>query len=163
MSRRSRAREVALQLLYHHDINSEMSRSWVEKFVHERINEQGSEVFCLTLYDGVTSQLTTIDAQLTSAADNWKLARMTTVDRNVLRLGAFEILHSRETPAAVAIDESIELVRRYGTEDSPAFVNGVLDRILQVKKAEANSQPASASPDGAALPTAAESIPETAP
>jgi len=114
-----------------------MPRSWVEKFIHERVNEPDGEAFCLTIYDGVLIHLEAIDSQLTAAAENWKLARMTTVDRNVLRIGAYEILHSPEIPAAVAIDESIELVRRYGTEDSPSFVNGVLDRILQVKKAEA--------------------------
>ena len=85
--------------------------------------------FCLTLYDGVIAHLEEIDANLSAAAENWRLARMTTVDRNVLRLGAFELLHAADMPAAAVMDEAIELARRYGAADSPAFVNGILDRL----------------------------------
>jgi transcription antitermination protein NusB len=72
-----------------------------------------------------------IDRRLTEAAENWRLVRMAVVDRNVLRLGAYELLHTPETPPSVALDEAIELARRYGSADSPAFVNGVLDRLRQ--------------------------------
>ena len=85
--------------------------------------------FCLALYDGVVSKLDEIDARLAAAVENWRLPRMPTVDRNVLRLGAYELLHTPETPAQVAFDEAIELARRYGSADSSAFVNGVLDRV----------------------------------
>jgi N utilization substance protein B len=78
-----------------------------------------------------------IDAKISAAAENWRIARMPTVDRNILRLGAFELLHMQDTPAAVAFDEAIELARRYGTTDSSAFVNGVLDRLRR----EAFSEP----------------------
>jgi N utilization substance protein B len=81
------------------------------------------------LYDGVVAHLVDIDQRLTQAAENWRLQRMPAVDRNILRLGAFELLHSADTPAAVAFDEAIELAKRFGTADSPAFVNGVLDQL----------------------------------
>jgi N utilization substance protein B len=77
----------------------------------------------------VVAHLDEIDRRLTAAAENWRLPRMAAVDRNVLRLGAHELLYLPETPAAVAFDEAIELARRYGSADSPAFVNGVLDRL----------------------------------
>jgi N utilization substance protein B len=130
MSRkRSRAREVALQLLFQQDLNGSVNRAALERFARERLGEEGLAAFALGLYDGVRGQLTGIDERLGRAADNWRVARMAVVDRNVLRLGAFELLQGADTPANVVFDEAIELARRYGSADSPAFVNGVLDRL----------------------------------
>jgi N utilization substance protein B len=129
MTRRSRAREVALQLLFQRDHNSGVSRADIERFARERLRDPGLEPFCLGLYDGVVAHLGDIDERLAKAAENWRLPRMATVDRNVLRLGASELLFAPDTPAGVALDEAIELARRFGAADSPAFVNGVLDRL----------------------------------
>lgn len=129
MTRRSRGREVALQLLFQREHNPKMNRAGIDAFVAERVREEAIRKFCLFLYDGVTTNLPDIDARISASAENWKLSRMPTVDRNILRLGAFELLHMHDTPAAVAFDEAIELARRYGTADSSAFVNGVLDRL----------------------------------
>ena len=130
MIRRSRAREVALQLLFQRDLNPGVPRETVERFARERLREDAELVpFAIALLDGAVAHLAEIDAKLSAAAENWRLARMTVVDRNVLRLGAYELLFAAETPAAVVLDEAIELARRYGSQDSSAFVNGVLDRI----------------------------------
>lgn len=129
MTRRSRAREVALQLLFQHDHNPGVDPPAIEKFAHDRLRDAALEQFCLELYQGVATHLSEIDARLAAAAENWRLPRMATVDRNVLRLGAFELLYTVDTPPAVAFDEAIQLARRYGSADSPAFVNGVLDRL----------------------------------
>jgi N utilization substance protein B len=129
MTRRSRAREVALQLLFQRDHNPGVDRAAVERFVRDRLRDPAVEPFCLSLYDGVVAHLADIDRRLAEAAENWRLPRMATVDRNVLRLGAYELQFAPDTPAAVAFDEAIELARRYGSADSPAFVNGVLDRL----------------------------------
>jgi N utilization substance protein B len=129
MTPRSRAREVALQLLFQHDHNPSVDRPAIERFVRDRLRNDTTAAFCLSLYDGVLTHLADIDRRLTEAAENWRLPRMATVDRNVLRLGAFELLHTPDTPATVAIDEAIELARRFGSADSSAFVNGVLDRL----------------------------------
>lgn len=129
MTRRSRAREVALQLLFQLDHNTGVERSVIEKFASDRLRDPGRVPFCLALYDGVRAHLADIDAKLSEAAENWRLPRMATVDRNVLRIGAYELLYTPETPASVVLDESIELARRYGSADSPGFVNGVLDRL----------------------------------
>ena len=129
MTRRSRAREVALQLLYQRDLNPRVDRKTIERFVRDRLRDPGLEPFCLGLYDGVVTHLADIDERLGQAAENWRLPRMAAVDRNVLRLGAYELLFAPDTPAGVALDEAIELARRYGSADSPGFVNGVLDRL----------------------------------
>jgi N utilization substance protein B len=137
MTKRSRAREVALQLLFQRDANAAVPRPIIEDFARGRLRDETLIKFCLTLYDGVLAHLADIDAKLTAAAENWRLVRMANVDRNVLRLGAYELLFPTEdAPPAVALDEAIELARRYGSEDSPAFVNGVLDRINKSANAQ---------------------------
>lgn len=129
MSRRSRAREVALQLLFQHDHHPAPPGEAVEPFARERLKEPELVRFCLELYQGVLQHREQIDQRLAEAAENWRVARMAAVDRNILRMGAFEILHRTDTPPAVALDEAIELARRFGTADSASFVNGVLDRL----------------------------------
>jgi N utilization substance protein B len=128
-TRRSRAREVALQLLYQRDLNPRVGREQLEQFVKDRLHDATLEPFALALYDGVLAHQADIDRRLSEAAANWRLPRMAVVDRNVLRLGAFEVLFTPETPPHAALDEAIELARRYGAENSPAFVNGVLDHL----------------------------------
>jgi N utilization substance protein B len=140
MTRRSRAREVVLQLLFERDHNTHRDRQELERFVRGRLREPDLRVLCLTLFDGVVAHLADIDKRLSEAADNWRLPRMATVDRNALRLGAFELLHQPETPPAVAFDEAIELARRFGTADSPGFVNGVLDRLRRSAPTPAPAQ-----------------------
>jgi N utilization substance protein B len=122
---------VALQLLFQHDYNPGLDRPALERFAHDRLRDVSLEPFCLGLYDGTVNHLPEIDGRLGAAAENWRLQRMAAVDRNVLRLGAYELLHAPETPASVAINEAIELARRYGSAESPAFVNGILDRLRQ--------------------------------
>src|SRR4051794_38547538 len=136
MTRRSRAREVALQLLFQFDLNPSVARPVQEQFVRERMNDPEGERFCLALVDGVRAKRVEIDQTLTQIAENWRLPRMAAVDRNVLRIGAYELLHT-DTPATATINEAIELARRFGSKDSPAFVNGLLDRIAKQRAGEA--------------------------
>jgi transcription antitermination protein NusB len=137
MTRRSRAREVALQLLFQHDANPDVSRAAVEQFARDRLGNPDAEAFCLSLHDGVIARLPDIDGRVAAASENWKLHRMAACDRNVLRLGTYEIAFAAQpTPGPVALDEAIELARRYGSKDSPAFVNGVLDKVFRVYTSE---------------------------
>ena len=133
MARRSKAREVALQLLFQHDQNGvPVPRPAIARFTRDRLSDRDLEDFALSLYDGVLKHQAGIDALLTATAEKWRLSRMMPVDRNVLRMGAFELLHGAEQAAtAVVIDEAIELARRFATLDSPSFVNGILDKIAQ--------------------------------
>lgn len=132
MFRRSRAREVALQLLFQLDQNRKpMSDKAAAAFANDRIpRDAKSAAFCLELFNGVKSHRDGIDAVLAATAENWRLTRMLPSDRNVLRLCAYELLHTTE-PVPVLINEAVELARRFGTVDSPAFVNGILDKVAQ--------------------------------
>ena len=142
MARRSRAREVALQLLFQRDQNpTGMPRPAVEKFAADRLNDDAElAAYCLDLFDGVVKNLPEIDPKLSATATNWRLHRMLAVDRNVLRLGTYELLHDPAAqPVPVVIDEAIELARRYGSKESPAFVNGILDAVGRTRTAPAKS------------------------
>jgi N utilization substance protein B len=138
MARRSRAREVALQLLFQWDQNpNPVPRAAAERFARERLLADADMVtYCLGLFDGVVARRADIDPALSGAATNWRLSRMMPVDRNVLRLGAYELLFDpAPQPLEVVINEAVELSRRYGSAESPAFVNGVLDRIAKSRPA----------------------------
>jgi N utilization substance protein B len=133
LRKRSRGREVALQLLFQNDLNSGVGRPAIERFVNERLREPDLQTYALGLFDGVRANIGALDDRLGRAAENWRVARMAAVDRNILRLGCYELLHGATTPARVVLDEAIELARRYGSADSPAFVNGILDRIYKME------------------------------
>src|SRR5262245_14296935 len=113
LRQRSRAREVALQLLFQRDLNPRVPRAAIVRFVHERLDDADLEAFALSLYDGTAQHHADLDARLSRAAENWRLHRMAAVDRNVLRLGAYELLQTPQTPANVVLDEAIELARRF--------------------------------------------------
>lgn len=133
-NRRSRAREVALQLLFQHDQNATpVPRKAAERFARERLlDDANASEFCLNIFDGVVANRDEIDKLIVATAENWRLVRMQPVDRNVLRLGTYELRFAAEkTPLEVAINECIELSRRFGGADSPAFVNGILDKIAK--------------------------------
>jgi len=130
---RTRARELALQFLYRVDFHGPACRPELESFLGSALKgksgEREAEAFAVHLVDGVLRHRDSIDALLRAAASNWELERMAVVDRNVLRIGVFELLHDPEVPMKVAINEAIELGKRYSTEASGAFINGILDRI----------------------------------
>jgi N utilization substance protein B len=151
MVRRSRAREVVLQLLFQWDQNpTAVPRADIERFAAERLlGDAGMIAYCLALYDGVVAHKDRIDPFITSAATNWRLSRMMPVDRNVLRLGTYELLFDpNNQPLEVVINEAIELARRFGSADSPGFVNGVLDRIGKARNAERGTRNADSSDPG---------------
>jgi N utilization substance protein B len=129
MARRSRAREVALQVLYQDDLNPSHNPADDERFVRNRLHAPELVEFASSLVAGVRRNRQELDDRLAQTADHWSLERMAATDRNVLRLGAFEILHS-ETPDRVAINEAVELAKRFGSKQSAQFVNGILDRLL---------------------------------
>ena len=130
---RTRARELALQFLYMMDVQGAEYREALERFLSDELEDKpGTEPakeYARRLVDGTTAHKAEIDAMLGEAARNWDLSRMAVVDRNVLRLGCYEMLHEPDVPTKVAINEAIELGKRFSTEQSGAFVNGILDRI----------------------------------
>lgn len=128
MSRRSRAREVALQILFEDDVNPRASAEELTSFVKSRLSSPELEEFCLSLILGVRRNQAEIDAELGEVAKNWSIARMASTDRNVLRLGAFEMQYT-QTPRKVIINEALELAKRFGNANSAQFVNGILDKL----------------------------------
>ncbi|MEM6329261.1 MAG: transcription antitermination factor NusB [Planctomycetota bacterium] len=128
MPRRSRAREVALQILFEDDVNPRQTAAELQAFVEGRLKAPDLREFCLDLILGVRQRQAEIDAAIEAIADNWSMARMAATDRNVLRLGAYELLHEA-APPAVAINEAVELAKRFGSGASAAFVNGILDKL----------------------------------
>lgn len=133
MPRRSRVREVVLQLLYEDDVNPRHSVNASDEFLRRRLRQDEELVeFGRELLSGVRRNRPKLDEKLVQLAENWSLARMSVIDRNVLRLGAYEIVHA-DTPGRVAINEAVELAKRFGAKQSAQFVNGILDRLLHEK------------------------------
>jgi transcription antitermination protein NusB len=131
MAKRSKAREVALQVLYEDDLNPGQEPMERTEFLRSRLQEDPDLMaFAQSLIDGVRRNRSELDALLVKTAENWSLERMAATDRNVLRLGAYEILFT-ETPAAVAINEAVELAKRFGAAQSAPFVNGILDKFIE--------------------------------
>ena len=133
MSTRRRAREIVLQLLYEADAGGTRDAEAARKFLRSRMQGRtGLTKFGVMLLAGVDEHREEIDQTLSRLSTNWKLSRMPVVDRNVLRLGVYEILHGG-TPGPVAVNEAVILAKRYGDASSPRFVNGVLDRLVKGK------------------------------
>ena len=133
MPNRSRAREVALQALFQEDLNPRDSRDQLAPFVESRLQDDELREFATSLVLGVMRNRQELDALLEAKADNWSLSRMAATDRNVLRLGAYEIRYA-DTPDRVAINEAVELAKRFGSKQSSQFVNGILDKLIQRPK-----------------------------
>ena len=133
MGKRHRARELALQILYQLDIRKERSEQILQEFWEENDAEKDVRNFTNTLVKGVEEKRLEIDKLLTEFAFNWNLSRMSVIDRTILRLGSFEILFLKEIPPAVSIDEAIELAKTFGNDNSSKFVNGILNRVKDVK------------------------------
>ncbi len=135
MGERHRARELALQMLYRHELSGGDLEAMVDDFDELRKASEGTRQFAMDLASGVLENLDALDRDLSIQTANWRLERLATVDRNILRLAAFELLHL-ETPPAVVIDEAIELAKRFGAGESARFVNGVLDGLRRRKAEE---------------------------
>lgn len=137
MSRRSKAREIALQMLFQHDMNPDVGAKTVRLQIAERIKDESLRKLAWDLYAGTMESRPEIDARIESAAENWELSRMAGTDRNTIRLGVFELCYT-DTPHQVVIDEAVELARKFGSAQSPQFVNGLLDRLVPKEKRESS-------------------------
>ena len=150
MTRRTRGREIALQVLYQLEQNPGQGPAEVAQFIERRLREPKLCAFANALVGGVLKHQPRIDSLISEVAENWRLDRMAAIDRNILRLGAYELLYCDEVPAKVAINEALELAKRYSTAQSSRFVNGILDRLQAAGAAqlakEAASAPASVEP-----------------
>ena len=129
MTRRTRGREIALQVLYMQEQNPSADPAEIDRFIERRLSEPKLRDFARTLVAGVRAHQPRIDALISEVAENWRIDRMAAIDRNILRLGAYEMLYCDDVPRKVAINEALELAKRYSTAQSSRFVNGILDRL----------------------------------
>ena len=129
MAGRSEARRFALQMLYLLDQNPEADQDRVQVALRKEFTEPPLRDFTWSLISGVLASRDELDEVLRNTATTRRLERMAPTDRNVLRMGLYEMTNLR-TPAAVVIDESIEIAREFGTENSSSFVNGILDKLI---------------------------------
>jgi transcription antitermination factor NusB len=130
LKKRTRARELALQVLYQVDLRGPALMDEAEELVRTDETDTETREFALALIQGTHEHKPQIDEAIQAVAQNWNIARMAVVDRNVLRLATFELLHCEDVPPKVAINEAIELGKRYSTQNSGAFINGILDKIM---------------------------------
>ena len=135
---RRKARERALQMLYSLDLNDTLTVGQALGVFWRDFDEEAHDpqvvTFAEALVSGTHSHLEELDAVIQRASKNWRVERMAKVDRNILRLAAYELAHAPDVPAKVVINEAIELAKRFGASESAAFVNGVLDRLAQELK-----------------------------
>jgi N utilization substance protein B len=134
MGNRHRAREYALQILFQFDFNDGEPRRLMEAFWRDLRVPDEIVRFCEERVEGVLAHREELDAMIAAASENWRLDRMTGVDRNVLRIALFEVLYCPDVPKNVIINEAVEIGKRFGTEDSGAFINGILDRIASERR-----------------------------
>ncbi len=138
MKKRRLSREFAFRLLYQHNANG-LLRSGCEGKISEKYFESLKETddgealpdtkFFEELAAGVFENIEEIDSQIENCSENWKISRMSPIDANIMRVAVFELLYMKDMDGAVSINEAIEIARKYGTEKSGAFINGVLDKI----------------------------------
>ena len=144
---RRKARIAALEMLYQLDMADGDIKDITAMQFEEKNLAKDAEGFILRLVNGVWEHKREIDRLIETNAENWSVYRITLIDRNILRLAAFEMVYCPDIPFKVAIDEAIEIGKIYGAEDSGAFINGILDKIgqgLSLKKEEIGSRGTSA-------------------
>lgn len=120
--RRRRARELVLRALFQKDFVGESAEL-----------ELPADPYAREVLEGIEAHQEEIDHLVEERAEGWRLERLYSVDRNILRLAIYELLYREDVPPEVVIDEAVELAKKYGTERSPAFINGILDRVLKEK------------------------------
>ena len=131
MGARRKARELALQMLFQHDMSGNQPDMILSTFEELQKSKPNTREFATKIFRGTVDNLTKIDDMIQAQADNWRLSRMAVVDRNIIRMSVYEFLHETDTPKLVIIDEAIEIAKKFGTQKSSQFINGILDGILK--------------------------------
>jgi transcription antitermination factor NusB len=129
MRKRTRARELALQVLYQIDLRGPATPEELEEMLRDSGKPDDVLDFARVLVRGTLERMEEADSWISEAAEHWDIRRMAVIDRNVLRMAVYEMLGREDIPAKVTINEAIELGKKYSTENSGGFVNGILDRI----------------------------------
>ena len=139
MGQRRKSREIALQMLYQQEMTGQPPHLVIDLFYELAWKDEDEDTdlssavrpFAEQLLNGVYIHRSELDEMIVAASDNWRLERMSIIDRNVLRIALFEMLHCPEVPPRVSINEAIDLGKTFGSPDSGAFINGVLDHLMR--------------------------------
>lgn len=131
MGARRKARELALQMLFQHDMSGNQPDQIIATFEELQKSKPNTREFAERILRGTVAHLAELDEMIQNQAENWRLSRMAAVDRNIIRMSIYEFLHEDDTPKLVIIDEAIEIAKKYGTHKSSQFINGILDGILK--------------------------------
>lgn len=131
MGARRKARELALQMLFQHDMSGNEPDMIITTFDDLQKSKSNTREFAVKIFRGTVDHLSELDDMIQAQAENWRLSRMAVVDRNIIRMSVYEFLHETDTPKLVIIDEAIEIAKKFGTQKSSQFINGILDGILK--------------------------------
>ena len=135
MGQRRKSRELAMQALYYFDMRKDDSDEATRLFSNHFVQEEDTRAFFEKIVEGTIANKADIDKLIESFSSNWRISRMSGIDRNVIRIAVYEMMYCPDIPSTVAINEAIDIGKEYGTKDSGAFINGVLDAISQdIKK-----------------------------
>jgi len=145
MSLRRKGRELALQVLYQLDMSGEASEQGLHAFAESFESSEKARSFAWQLVRGVRERQAELDAALVTGAENWRVERLSRIDANVIRLAIYEMTNG--LPLEIAINEAVEVARKYGTNESAAFVNGVLDGVATRLGLERGRKPVAAADD----------------
>ncbi len=142
MGNRRKSRELAMQALFYIDMNQNDSNELLERFCVNFNPSKKARPFFLKLVNGVIQAKSEIDSIIENFSDNWKISRMSCVDRNIIRIALYELLYCQDIPPKVSINEAIDVGKKFGTELSGSFINGILDSIhIALEKREVNDHP----------------------
>jgi transcription antitermination factor NusB len=136
MGKRRRARELAIQVLFHMEYNPGDPGESFERVCESFGASREIRAYSREVVVGVWENRATLDRMIRRSSKNWRVERMSRVDRNILRIAIYEVLYRKDVPPKVSIDEAVELGKQYGTEESGAFINGILDHIYNQLRAE---------------------------
>jgi len=129
MGKRRSSRELALKFLYQFELNEGDLDEQIKLFLKRNSSQEDVEIFMKELVVSLIDKMEEVDGIIQKFSDHWVLDRMAVIDRNILRMGTCELLFSFSTPPKVVINEAVDIAKKYGNEDSPEFINGILDKV----------------------------------
>jgi len=141
MGTRRQSRELAMQALFYMDMQKNASEEMLDSFCGCFCTSKKSRPFLIKLVNGVIGKKGQIDGLVERFSQNWKISRMSCVDRNVMRIAVYEMLYCDDIPAKVSINEAVDIGKKFGTQESGAFINGIMDSIREALEKEGTLTP----------------------
>ena len=129
MGQRRRSREIILKLLYQKELNEQNPEDMLEQFWHEKEENEEVKIFVASIFCGVNESKDELDTWIMKYSKNWDLNRLSIIDKCILRLSVYELLHRKDIPPKVSINEAIDISKKYSNADAGKFINGILDKV----------------------------------